>query len=170
MAASSLAWVEASSCALTNLSRGFVEGDDMEINAEEVFLLFERWRAGDRHILCASSLFGWGLSLRGRVGVLSREEVSIVADGESGELSVHLQQPDIGFTYVEPREVPPEIMGTLLESNRERSCLAACGRTTENARAVTRCAAPERWCHPQASRASESPDEGTARRPAQQKA
>jgi hypothetical protein len=123
MAASSLAWVEASSCALTNLSRGFVEGDDMEINAEEVFLLFERWRAGDRHILCASSLFGWGLSLRGRVGVLSREEVSIVADGESGELSVHLQQPDICFTYVEPREVPPEIMGTLLESNRERSCL-----------------------------------------------
>jgi hypothetical protein len=43
--------------------------------------------------------------------------------------------------------------------------LAARGRM-ENARAVTKCAAPERWCHPQASQAIESPDEGTARHPA----
>src|ERR1017187_2905147 len=48
--------------------------------------------------------------------------------------------------------------------------LTARGRTTENARAVTRCAAPERWCHPQASQAIESPDEGTARHPARQRA
>ena len=44
--------------------------------------------------------------------------------------------------------------------------LAARGRTTENARAVTRCAAPERGCHSQASRAIRLPGEETARHPA----
>ena len=48
--------------------------------------------------------------------------------------------------------------------------LAARGRTTKNARAVTRCAAPERWCPPRESQAIESPDEGTARHPARQSA
>jgi hypothetical protein len=47
--------------------------------------------------------------------------------------------------------------------------LAARGRTTENPRAVTRYAAPERWCHPQASHASESP-EGSGRHLARQRA
>ena len=44
--------------------------------------------------------------------------------------------------------------------------LAARGRTTENARAVTKCAAAERGCHPQASRAIGLPGEETARHPA----
>ena|ERR1700733_4657569 len=44
--------------------------------------------------------------------------------------------------------------------------LAARGRTTENAQAVTRRAAPERGCHPQASRAIGLPGEETARHPA----
>src|SRR2546426_3402471 len=43
---------------------------------------------------------------------------------------------------------------------------AARGRTTKNARAVTRCAAPERWCHLRESRVIESLDEETARHPA----
>src|ERR1022692_2153351 len=59
---------------------------------------------------------------------------------------------------------------TGLEEIDGRCPLTARGRTTENARAVTRCAAPERWCHPQASQAIESPDEGTARHPAGQRA
>jgi hypothetical protein len=44
--------------------------------------------------------------------------------------------------------------------------VAARGRTMENARAVTRCTAPERGCHPQASRATRLPGEETARHPA----
>jgi len=44
--------------------------------------------------------------------------------------------------------------------------LAARGGTTKNARAATRCAAPERWCHPQTSRASASADKGSGRCPA----
>jgi hypothetical protein len=44
--------------------------------------------------------------------------------------------------------------------------LTARGRTTENARAVTRCAALERGCHQQGSRAIGLPGEETARHPA----
>ena len=95
----------------------------METNAEEAFLLFEKWRDAERYIFCASSLFGWGITFRGRVGALSRDEVSIAADDKFGGLFLRLQDPDMGFTYVEPREVPLEIMGTLPESAREQSCL-----------------------------------------------
>ena len=44
--------------------------------------------------------------------------------------------------------------------------LAARGRTTENAQAVTRRAAPERGCHPQASRAIGLPGDENPRHPA----
>src|SRR6202034_2279836 len=53
---------------------------------------------------------------------------------------------------------------------RQSPPLAARGRTTENAQAVTRRAAPERGCHPQASRAIGLPGEETARHPAGQRA
>ena len=44
--------------------------------------------------------------------------------------------------------------------------LTACGRSTKNARAKTRCAAPERWCHPQTGQASALPDNGSGGCPA----
>jgi hypothetical protein len=58
------------------------------------------------------------------------------------------------------------IFFTLVARGTLISTLAARGRTTENARAVTRCAAPERWGHPQASRAIGLPGEEAARHPA----
>jgi hypothetical protein len=53
-----------------------------------------------------------------------------------------------------------------MDSTVAGKSLAARGGTTKNARAATRCAAPERWCHPQTSRASASADEGSGRCPA----
>ncbi len=94
----------------------------METSPEEVFLLFDKWRSDEKYVLCMSSLFGWGVTLRGRVGALSKEEVSVTVDGTSG-LFLRLKEPDTGFTYMEPREVPSEVKEKLPPSVRERSML-----------------------------------------------
>jgi hypothetical protein len=61
---------------------------------------------------------------------------------------------------------PESCADTARDSVRRRQGLAARGRTTENAQAVTRRAAPERGCHPQASRAIGLPGDENPRHPA----
>src|ERR1700681_1062044 len=55
-------------------------------------------------------------------------------------------------------------------TQQTQQALTACGRTTENVRAVTRCAATERWCHPCACSGREPQGGQTRGHPAQQKA
>src|ERR1700728_3824799 len=59
-----------------------------------------------------------------------------------------------------------DVEGLSIAQTAQKLNLTARGRTTENARAVTKCAAAERGCHPQASRAIGLPGEETARHPA----
>jgi hypothetical protein len=104
------------------LANGAMKDGDMEISEEGAFLTFDKWREEDRYILCISSLFGWSLTFRGKVAKATREEISISA-GEVGGIVLRLSTPDLGFTYMEARELPPEVKASLPPLMREKSAL-----------------------------------------------
>ena len=77
-------------------------------------------------------------------------------------------EPRSEFARVVMTINPAEEFGVVdnVPCRKDLEALAARGRTTENAQAVTRRAAPERGCHLQARRAIGLPGEETARHPA----
>ena len=74
---------------------------------EEAFLIFDKLRTDQSTVFCTGRLWGWTISVRGRIVSASAEEIILVStDLHSGSLSIRLDTEDLLIRYAEPREIP----------------------------------------------------------------
>ena len=84
-----------------------LESGGSVITTEEAFLIFDKLRAEESVVFCTGRLWGWTVSLRGKVASATREEIVVVsADRFSGSVSLRLDSEDLLIWYTEPREIP----------------------------------------------------------------
>jgi len=75
------------------------------IKRDEAMGLLNKFQSEGTQLLCTGSIFGAEFKLVGKITSLSPTVVSVSsADGQS-EITVRLDQPDIGFEYREPKDV-----------------------------------------------------------------
>ena len=78
-----------------------------DMTREEAFLIFDKLRADQSSVFCTGRLWGWTVSVRGRIVSASPEEVVMVStDRHSGSISIRLDSDDLLIRYAEPREIP----------------------------------------------------------------
>lgn len=74
---------------------------------EDAFLIFDKLRMDQSTVFCTGRLWGWTVSVRGKIVSASPEEIVMVTpDRNSGSISVRLDADDLLIRYAEPREIP----------------------------------------------------------------
>jgi hypothetical protein len=94
------------------------------IKPEEAFLIFEKLCSEKARVLCLGSLWGWRLTLTGAISVSGNHEVSLVAEGGEGELTLRLDAEDLLIWYSEPKDETISDGVELPENARDSSCLS----------------------------------------------
>ena len=75
------------------------------ITPEEAQLVLNKLRSEKSVVACLGSLFGWKLTMRGRISAISKSEVTFTSLDGRAEIALRLNLDDTFFEYREPKDL-----------------------------------------------------------------